>query len=102
MKSFVVIGLGRFGTAVAEELYALGHEVLAIDRKEGCAQRVSEIVTHTIIADAKDESVLQSIGVRNFDGVIICMTDIEDSVRIWERSISLQNRSQSSTRGCWS
>lgn len=48
MKSFVVIGLGRFGTAVAEELYALGHEVLAIDREEGCAQRVSEIVTHTI------------------------------------------------------
>ena len=39
MKSFVVIGLGRFGTAVAEELYALGHEVLAIDRKEGCACR---------------------------------------------------------------
>ena len=82
MKSFVVIGLGRFGTAVAEELYALGHEVLAIDREEGCAQRISEIVTHTIIADAKDESVLQSIGVRNFDGVIICMTDIEDSVMI--------------------
>lgn len=82
MKSFIVIGLGRFGTAVAEELYALGHEVLAIDREEGCAQRVSEIVTHTIIADAKDESVLQSIGVRNFDGVIICMTDIEDSVMI--------------------
>lgn len=82
MKSFVVIGLGRFGTAVAEELYALGHEVLAIDREEGCAQRVSEIVTHTIIADAKDESVLQSIGVRNFDCVIICMTDIEDSVMI--------------------
>ena len=82
MKSFVVIGLGRFGTAVAEELYALGHEVLAIDREEGCAQRVSEIVTHTIIADAKDESVLQSIGVRNFDGVIICMMDIEDSVMI--------------------
>ena len=82
MKSFMGIGLGRFGTAVAEELYALGHEVLAIDREEGCAQRVSEIVTHTIIADAKDESVLQSIGVRNFDGVIICMTDIEDSVMI--------------------
>ena len=82
MKSFVVIGLGRFGTAVAEELYALGHEVLAIDREQSCAQRVSEIVTHTIIADAKDESVLQSIGVRNFDGVIICMTDIEDSVMI--------------------
>ena len=65
MKSFIVIGLGRFGTAVAEELHALGHEVLAIDREENCAQHVAETVTHTIIADAKDETVLQSIGVQN-------------------------------------
>ena len=82
MKSFVVIGLGRFGTAVAEELYALGHEVLAVDRNETCAQRVAETVTHTIIADAKDETVLQSIGVRNFDCAVVCMTDIEDSVMV--------------------
>lgn len=82
MKSFIVIGLGRFGTAVAEELHALGHEVLAIDREENCAQHVAETVTHTIIADAKDETVLQSIGVRNFDGAIVCMTDIEDSMMV--------------------
>ncbi len=82
MKSFIVIGLGRFGTAVAEELHALGHEVLAIDREESCAQHVAETVTHTIIADAKDETVLQSIGVRNFDGAIVCMTDIEDSMMV--------------------
>lgn len=82
MKSFVVIGLGRFGTSVAEELYALGHEVLAMDRDESRAQRVAETITHTMIADAKDETVLQSIGVRNFDGIIVCMTDIEDSVMV--------------------
>lgn len=82
MKSFVVIGLGRFGTSVAEELYALGHEVLAMDREESRAQRVAETITHTMIADAKDETVLQSIGVRNFDGIIVCMTDIEDSVMV--------------------
>ena len=58
MKSFIVIGLGRFGTAVAEELYSLGHEVLAIDSSESAAQAVAETVTHTIIADAKDEAVL--------------------------------------------
>lgn len=82
MKSFIVIGLGRFGTAVAEELYSLGHEVLAIDSSESAAQNVAETVTHTIIANAKDEVVLNSIGVRNFDCAIVCMTDIEDSVMI--------------------
>lgn len=82
MKSFIVIGLGRFGTAVAEELYTLGHEVLAIDSDESAAQAVAETVTHTIIADAKDEAVLSSVGVRNFDGAIVCMTDIEDSMLV--------------------
>ena len=82
MKSFIVIGLGRFGTAVAEELYSLGHEVLAIDSSESAAQAVAETVTHTIIADAKDEAVLESIGVRNFDSIIVCMTNIEDSMMI--------------------
>ncbi len=82
MKSFIVIGLGSFGTAVAEELYARGHEVLAIDSNETAAQAVAETVTHTIIADAKDEAVLESIGVRNFDSVIVCMTNIEDSMMI--------------------
>ncbi|HIV68188.1 MAG TPA: TrkA family potassium uptake protein [Candidatus Butyricicoccus stercorigallinarum] len=82
MKSFIVIGLGRFGTAVAEELHSLGHEVLAIDNNESVAQAVAETVTHTIIADAKDEAVLGSIGVRNFDSVIVCMTNIENSVMV--------------------
>ena len=82
MKSFVVIGLGRFGTAVAEELHAHGHEVLAIDRNEGRAQQVAETVTHTIIANAKDEAVLESIGVRNFDSIIVCMTNVEDSMMV--------------------
>ncbi len=82
MKSFLVIGLGRFGTAVAEELEALGHEVLAIDRDEGAAQAVAETVTRTIIADAKDEAVLASVGVRNFDCAMVCMTDIENSTMV--------------------
>lgn len=82
MKSFIVIGLGRFGTAVAEELASLGHEVLAIDSDESVAQSVAETVTHTIIANAKDEAVLSSVGVRNFDCAIVCMTNIEDSMMI--------------------
>jgi trk system potassium uptake protein TrkA len=81
MKQFVVIGLGRFGRAVAERLCELGHEVLAIDTDEEAVQKISEKVTHAVTADAADESVLKSLGVRNFDvGVVAIGSDIQSSI----------------------
>lgn len=73
MKSYVVIGLGRFGTSVARELARLGNEVLVIDSDEEAVEEVSGDVTHAMIADATDEAVLRSIGVRNFDCVVIAI-----------------------------
>ncbi len=51
MKSFVIIGLGRFGTAIAGELSALGHEVLAVDVDEERVQQVADHVTHAVTAE---------------------------------------------------
>jgi len=83
MKTFVVIGMGRFGEAVAKKLCELGHEVLAIDEDEAKIQNVSEYVTHSVIADAKEERVLRTLGVRNFDCAILAIgSDIADSVLI--------------------
>jgi len=83
MKQFVVIGIGRFGKAVAERLYELGHEVLAIDTDEEAIQKISDKVTHAVTADAADESVLRSLGVRNFDvGVVSISSDIQSSIII--------------------
>ena len=48
MKTFVVIGLGRFGNAVATELCTLGHEVLAIDADPEKVQKVVDLVTHAV------------------------------------------------------
>lgn len=73
MKSYVVIGLGRFGTSVARELARLGNEVLVIDSDEEAVEEVSGDVTHAMIADATDEAVLHSIGVRNFDCVVVAI-----------------------------
>lgn len=73
MKTFVVIGLGRFGTAVAEELSALGHEILAVDVDEGKVQRVADQVTHAVVGDARDINVLKALGVRNFDCAVVAM-----------------------------
>jgi len=81
MKQFVVIGIGRFGSALAERLYELGHEVLAIDTSEDLIQKISDKVTHAVTADATDESVLKSLGVRNFDvGIVSIGSDIQSSI----------------------
>lgn len=75
MKTFVVIGLGRFGTAVATELSALGHEVLAVDSTEDCVQKVADQVTHAVAGDARDPAVLRALGVRNYDCAVVAVGD---------------------------
>ncbi len=75
MKTFVVIGLGRFGTAIATELSALGHEVLAMDLKEEPVQRIADQVTHAVAGDARDPAVLKALGVRNYDCAIVAVGD---------------------------
>ena len=75
MKTFVVIGLGRFGSAVATELSSLGHEVLAVDEREDHVQRVAEKVTHDVTGDARDPSVLRALGVRNYDCAVVAVGD---------------------------
>lgn len=73
MKTFVVIGLGRFGTALATELSALGHEVLAMDMDEDRVQEVADTVTHAVAADARNPAVLRSLGMRNYDCAIVAV-----------------------------
>ncbi|MBO8169102.1 MAG: TrkA family potassium uptake protein [Thermoanaerobacteraceae bacterium] len=72
-KQFAVLGLGRFGSSVAETLTRLGHEVLAVDSDEGAVQRISDVVTHAVQADAMDEEALKSLGIRNFDVVVVAI-----------------------------
>lgn len=75
MKTFVVIGLGRFGKAVATELCALGHEVLVIDGREENVQAVADQVTHAATGDARDPAVLKALGVRNYDCAVVAAGD---------------------------
>ena len=83
MKSFVVIGLGRFGSAIALELSALGHEVLAIDTDEGKVAQVADHVTHAVAGDAKNMEVLKTLGVGSFDCAVVAMgSDVGNSALI--------------------
>lgn len=74
-KTFAVIGLGRFGTSVAETLCNLGHEVLAVDRNESRIAAIADSVTHAVVADTTDERALKRLGIRNFDCVILSVGD---------------------------
>lgn len=71
MKSYVVIGLGRFGSEVARQLYVQGCEVLAIDSSSELVQRISDDVTQAVVADARDKSVLKALGVKDFDCAVV-------------------------------
>ena len=81
MKSYVVIGLGRFGTELARRLCALGCEVMVIERSNELVQQVSQQVTHAVMGDARDLGVLKALGVQDFDCAIVCIGDnLADSV----------------------
>lgn len=80
-KQFVIIGLGRFGSSVAKTLYALGHDVLAIDYNEDLVQEISDSVTHAVQMDATDENALRTLGLRNFDVAVVTIgANIQASV----------------------
>ena len=70
-KQVCVIGVGRFGAAVAQELYQSGHDVLAIDTDEARIQDLSGKVTYAVRADASNESVLKELDVADFDVAIV-------------------------------
>ena len=71
MKSILLIGLGRFGRHIAQELNELGHQVMAIDSNEDRVNAVLSYVTNAQIGDSTSEYFLRSLGVSNFDVCIV-------------------------------
>jgi len=81
MKSYIVIGLGRFGSELARQLCKQGCEVLAMDVESDLVQQVAEDVTHAVVADGRDKEVLRSLGAGNFDcGIVAIGDDLAASV----------------------
>lgn len=70
-ESVVVIGLGRFGGAVAQSLVALGHEVMGIDANLELVQQWSKELTHVVQADTTDVDTLKALGVGEFRRAVV-------------------------------
>ena len=77
----LVVGLGRFGRAMAETLEELGHEVLAVDRDPRIVQELAGLLTHVVEADSTSLEVLKQLGAADFERAVVAIgSDIEASI----------------------
>ena len=72
-RQFVVVGLGRLGISMVETLDSLGHEVLAIDKREGVIQSLADELpnVHLVATDATDEATVRGLNVEGFDAAAV-------------------------------
>lgn len=83
IKQFLVLGLGSFGASVAKTISELGHEVMAVDNDPEKVEKATEFATQAIQANITEESTLKSMGVRNFDAVIVAIgEDLKASILV--------------------
>lgn len=82
-RSFAVIGLGRFGSAVATTLAELGHEVIGIDADEERVRQLSDIISYAVELDATDEKALRAAGIADVDVAVISIGEnVESSLLV--------------------
>lgn len=100
-EAVLVIGLGRFGSAVAEALAQLGHDVLAVDSDAELVQEWADRLAHVVQADSTSEQAMQQLGAGDFRVAVVAIgTDIEASLlttsalvdlgvgQIWAKAVS--------------
>ncbi|MFZ2961500.1 MAG: TrkA family potassium uptake protein [Candidatus Ozemobacteraceae bacterium] len=78
---YAVIGLGRFGSRLAQSIFARGGEVLAIDSDKEAVERIKDHVSHVAIADCTDEVALRDLGVQDVDVAVVAIGEkVETSI----------------------
>lgn len=88
--SFGVIGLGRFGTALAITLAQAGKEVIAVDRDESRVKELRQYTDYAFVADSINSDTLKEIGIQNCDVVAVCIGEkIDASILITMSVIDL-------------
>ncbi len=83
MKSVLIIGIGRFGHHLCQDMVDLGNEVMIIDEDEKAIEDLVPIVTSAMIGDCTNLEVLKSLGVRNYDICFVCIgSNFQSSLEI--------------------
>jgi trk system potassium uptake protein TrkA len=71
MRQFAVLGIGNFGYYLGRHLYEKGHEVIALDINKALVQKIKDVVSQAVVADATDREVLESLGIRQVDAAVV-------------------------------
>ena len=80
-KSFAVIGMGRFGQSVVEELIRQDADVLVMDRDPERIAKMSKIATHAVTLDSTDIQALTEVGIKSIDHVVVAIgKDLQSSI----------------------
>ena len=82
---YIIIGLGNYGGGLAEELMAIGHEVIGVDQNEGRVDNLKDKITTAFVLDATDELALETLPLREIDvdvGIVDVMAKNVDSKRV--------------------
>lgn len=83
MKSFCIIGLGKFGIALANALVDAGKQVMVIDVDTEKVTEIADNVTNAVIGDASNMNLLKASGVADYDCAVVCMTsNISDIILV--------------------
>jgi trk system potassium uptake protein TrkA len=78
-----VIGLGRFGSAMASTLAELGHDVIGVDGSEDRVRSLADTLAHAVQLDATDEKALLSVGIKDVDVAVVSIGEnIESSLLV--------------------
>ncbi|MBN1130301.1 MAG: TrkA family potassium uptake protein [Chitinispirillaceae bacterium] len=73
MDKFLIVGLGVFGRALAENLVKKGVEVIAVDKNMEFIEEISDMVTYAVCLDSTDDKALDSIGLKDIDVAVVCI-----------------------------
>jgi trk/ktr system potassium uptake protein len=75
MKRYVVVGLGNFGSSVAETLHSIGHDVAALDRDPDRVDQMGHLVARAAVGDSTDARTLRRLGAEDADAAIVSTGD---------------------------
>jgi trk system potassium uptake protein TrkA len=73
MGQFALLGIGNFGYYLGQHLYEKGHEVIALDISKMQVQKVKDVVSQAVVADATDRETLESLGMSQVDAAVVCI-----------------------------
>jgi K+ transport systems, NAD-binding component len=75
MKRFVIVGLGNFGSSVAEALYSHGHDVIAVDADETAVDDIAPHCSRAAVGDGREAAMLEEVGAEDADAAVVSTGD---------------------------